>query len=178
MTMRLIHRTAASSSRDIGECLAGLLLSELLNPGKRMSVVSPWMSDFPVLDNRGGKFAAVDAAWTASWVPFSSVLRALLVRGVVVKIACGEGDREDDLLARLGQGAKLDGSADRLVTFRPPREHLVFSHEKALIADSWAVYGSMNLTYRGVTINGELITVTTDLATVGTVATQLGQFFS
>jgi phosphatidylserine/phosphatidylglycerophosphate/cardiolipin synthase-like enzyme len=175
--MRLIHRTAASSSRDIDECLTGLLFSELLSPGRRLILVSPWMSDFPVLDNRGGRFTAVDPAWTAGRVQFSAVLRALLARGVLIKIACGEGDREDDFLDRVRLGARLDGTADRLVTFRPPRDHRVFSHEKALIADSWAVYGSMNLTYSGVTINGELITVTTDPSAVGTVAMQMGQFF-
>ena len=55
MSTRLIHRSAASPSRDIAECLEGLLVYELLNPGQRMLIVSPWMSDFPALDNRGGQ---------------------------------------------------------------------------------------------------------------------------
>ena len=53
----------------------------------------------------------------------------------------------------------------------------LFSHEKALVADSWAVYGSMNLTYSGVQFNGELITVTTDPDTVATLATTLQGLF-
>lgn len=173
MTTRLIHRTAASPSRDIAECLEGIFLSELLNPGKRLLVVSPWMSDFPALDNRGGEFTAVEQSWTATLVPFSGVLRALLLRGLEVRIACGLGERETELLNRVEQGAALDGTITRLSLFQRPRDHRVFSHEKALVADSWAIYGSMNLTYSGVSMNGELITVTTDSATVAAVATEL-----
>lgn len=177
MSTRLIHRSAASPSRDLTECLEGLFLSELLNPGKRLLVVSPWMSDFPALDNRGGKFTSLNAAWTATFVPFSNVLRAMLQHGTIVRLACGPGDRETELLSRVEQAASLDGTASRLSLTRQPREHLLFSHEKALIGDTWAVYGSMNLTYSGVTMNGELITVTTDAARVAAVATDLLELF-
>lgn len=178
MSTRLIHRMAASPSRDIAECLEGLFLFELLNPGERLLVVSPWMSDFPALNNRGGKFTALDASWTATFVPFSRLLRAMLQRGTSVRIACGPGDRETEFLSRIEQAASLDGTAARLSVTRLPREHRLFSHEKALIGDTWAVYGSMNLTYSGVTMNGELITVTTDAARVATVATELLGLFT
>jgi hypothetical protein len=178
MSTRLIHRSAASPSRDIAECLEGLFLFELLNPGKRLLVVSPWMSDFPALDNRGGKFAAIDASWTATFVPFSSLLRAMLQRGTSVRMACGPGDRETELLTRVEQAASLDGTVACLSATRLPREHRLFSHEKALVTDTWAIYGSMNLTYSGVTMNGELLTVTTDTAKVATVATELLDLFT
>ncbi|MGC4957780.1 phospholipase D-like domain-containing protein DpdK [Actinomadura citrea] len=177
MSTRLIHRSAASPSRDIAECLEALFLSELLDPGKRLLVASPWMSDFPVLNNRGGKFTALDASWTATFVPFSSILRGMLQRGTSVQIACGPGERETELLSRVDRVASLDGTATRLSLNRLPREHRLFSHEKALIGDTWAVYGSMNLTYSGVTMNGELITVTTNAARVATVATELLDLF-
>jgi phosphatidylserine/phosphatidylglycerophosphate/cardiolipin synthase-like enzyme len=173
MTNRLIHRSAASPSRDIAECLQGLLVSELLSPGKRFIVVSPYMSDFPAIDNRADEFASLDSAWPSALVPFSKVIRALLTRGVAVRIASGPGDREADLRDRLQQGAAFDGTLTKLSLYELPRDHKVFSHEKALVADTWAIYGSMNLTFRGVTMNGELITVTTDPNTVATAATAL-----
>ncbi|MBW4717522.1 phospholipase D-like domain-containing protein DpdK [Saccharothrix obliqua] len=178
MTTRLIHRTAASPNRDIAECLEGLLLSELLDPGRRLLVVSPWMSDFPAMDNRGGKFSIVEPTWTATWVPFSAVLRGLLLRGVEVNVACGPGRAEKELLERVRQGAALDGTVNRLVSVHLSRERRQFSHEKALVADGWAVYGSMNLTFSGVSINGELITVTTDGAPVAAVTTELLGLFA
>ena len=90
MSTRLIHRLAAAPTRDITECLEGLFF-ELLNPGQRLLVVSPWLSDFPALNNRSGKFTTLDASWTASYISFSRILRALLQRGVYVQIACGPG---------------------------------------------------------------------------------------
>jgi len=178
MSTRLIHRSAASPTRDITECLEGLFLFELLNPGQRLLVASPWMSDFPALNNRNGKFTVLDASWTATSIPFSRILRALLQRGVYAQIACGPGPRETELLTRIGRTASLDGTANHFSVTRLPREHRLFSHEKALISDTWAVYGSMNLTYSGVTMNGELITVTTDAAKVAAVATELRGLFT
>ena len=178
MSTRLIHRSAASPSRDIAECLEGLLVYELLNPGQRLLIISPWMSDFPALDNRSGRFTAIDPSWTATFVLFSGVLRAALQRGTYVRIACGPGASQNEFVARLERSASLDGTAGSLSVTRPPREHRVFSHEKAIVADTWAVYGSMNLTYSGVALNGELITVTTDPGSVSEVATELLGLFS
>ena len=178
MSARLIHRSAASPSRDIAECLEGLLVYELLNPGQRLLVISPWISDFPALDNTSGRFSAIEPSWTATFVQFSGVLRAVLQRGTSVRIACGPGATESEFVARLERAASLDGTAESLSANRLPREHRLFSHEKAIVAETWAVYGSMNLTYSGVTMNGELITVTTDPASVSEVATELHGLFT
>ena len=91
MSTRLIHRTAAAPTREIAECLEGLIISELLDPGKRFIIVSPWMGDFPVVDNRSGAFTNVEPSWNASYIRLSTVLRGLLSRGLVVRIGCGEG---------------------------------------------------------------------------------------
>jgi phosphatidylserine/phosphatidylglycerophosphate/cardiolipin synthase-like enzyme len=177
MSTRLIHRSAAAPTRDIAECLEGLFVFEILNPGRRLLVVSPWLSNFPVLNNCGGKYTALDSSWTATMIPFSRILRVLLQRGVRVEMAIGPGVPETEFIARIEQVSTLDGTADRLSVTRLPHEHRIFSHEKALITDTWAVYGSMNLTYSGVTMNGELITVTTDANKVGTVATEMRGLF-
>jgi phosphatidylserine/phosphatidylglycerophosphate/cardiolipin synthase-like enzyme len=177
MTDRTIHRSAASPSREIAECLQSLLVSELLKPGSRLLVISPWMSDFPALDNTGGRFGALDPSWTAAWVPFSAVLGTLLRQGVNVRVACGPGDREGEFVQRLEHRAAADGTQTRLLIRQTDRSHQIFDHEKAIVADAWAMFGSMNLTYRGVTLNGELVTVSTDLSRVAKLATELSGLF-
>lgn len=177
MRTRLIHRTAASPHRMIAECLEGLFVSELMHPGKRLLVASPWMSDFPALDNRGGQFTALESSWIAKMIPFSSVVRALMLRNVRIRLACGPGARETDVIDRIETAARVDGTDTYLHASRLPHEHRLFSHEKALIADTWAVYGSMNFTYSGVELNGELITVTTVPDSVAKVATELLSLF-
>lgn len=170
---RLIHRTAAAPNQAIAECLEAMLVAELINPGSRLLVVSPWMSDFPALDNRVNQWSAIEPSWAASFIPFSRVLRALATRRVHVRIGCGPGERESDFVARLERGLQSDGTQDNVAISRLPHEHRLFSHEKALVGDSWAIYGSMNLTYSGVQMNGELITVTTSSQTVASIATEL-----
>jgi len=70
--------------------------------------------------------------------------------------------------------AHHDGTEELLLVRRSAsgRERAM-DHEKAIVADTWAVYGSMNLTYRGVELNGELVTVTTDASPVASLTTEL-----
>jgi phosphatidylserine/phosphatidylglycerophosphate/cardiolipin synthase-like enzyme len=173
----MIHRSAAAPTKEIAEALEGLILSEFLDPGGRLLIVSPWMSDFPAIDNRAGQFSGLVSDWNAAVIPFSKVLRGLLSHGVTVRIGAGPGTRESEFIAKIEESADLDGTRPLLYVTRQPHEHRLFSHEKALIADSWAVYGSMNLTYNGVQFNGELITVTTDPDTVANLATTLQGLF-
>ncbi|GAA2666312.1 hypothetical protein Apa02nite_006520 [Actinoplanes palleronii] len=58
------------------------------------------------------------------------------------------------------------------------RDHRVFDHEKAIVADSWVMFGSMNLTYRGVTLNGEIVTVSVNPSKVAKLATELSGLFA
>ena len=171
---RLIHRAAARPHRMIADALQGLVVGELISPGDRFLLVSPWISDFPLLDNRNGRFSALDPRWGAAWIPLSSVLRSLLGQQVNVHVACGSGAREDEFVARLAQDARRDGVEDLLTIRRSPDDpSRVLDHEKALVAETWAVHGSMNLTYRGVEINGELVTITSDPNHVAALTTDL-----
>jgi len=55
--------------------------------------------------------------------------------------------------------------------------YLEQEHGKALVADNWALHGSMNFTYSGVEINGEIVTFTTDADQVSTLAAELAPLF-
>lgn len=179
MTERIIHRLAERPNRAIAEAIESLAVAELIDPGARFVVVSPWISDFPVIDNRGGEFSCLDSAWTATRITFSSFLRSLLRRGVRVSVACGHGRSELDFITRLRGGALQDGTNGllmlRVSEFDSSR---LLEHEKALIADGWIVHGSMNLTYRGVEVNGEIVTISTDPTHVAELATSIMELFA
>jgi hypothetical protein len=158
--------------------LETLFVAELMAPGSRLLVVSPWVSDFPVVDNRSGQFSQLDTRWGASRIRLSDVLRSMLIRGTQVNLACRPGPREDEFAERLESAAMADGS-DSFLRLRQGTD-VAFSdraHEKALVGDSWALYGSMNFTYSGVELNGELVTFTTDVETVATMAAELATLF-
>jgi phosphatidylserine/phosphatidylglycerophosphate/cardiolipin synthase-like enzyme len=102
-----------------------------------------------------------------------------LEQGVKVQVACGPGPREDEFVDRLLRAARRDGTEESLLVRRSPSDReRAMDHEKAIVADTWAVHGSMNLTYRGVELNGELVTVTTDSAHVASLATELLSLFT
>lgn len=178
MKERIIHRLAERPNRAIAEALESLAVAELVKPGNRFMVISPWISDFPIIDNRGGTLSALDGAWTASRINFSGFLRALLRRGVKVSLACGEGRTELALIDRLRDGTRQDGTEAglkiRISKFDPAR---ILEHEKALIADTWVVHGSMNLTFRGVEVNGELVTISAEPNHVAELTTTMMELF-
>ena len=118
MTKRIIRRTANQSRVAVSDLLEAVLVAELIAPGSRLLLVSPWISDFPVVDNRSGQFAQIDAQWGASKLRLSAVLRSLLSRGVRVSIACSKGEREDGFIQQLQSFAEADGTEDLLIVRR------------------------------------------------------------
>jgi hypothetical protein len=177
MTKRIIRRTANQSRVAVSDLLEAVLVAELIAPGSRLLLVSPWISDFPVVDNRSGQFAQIDAQWGASKLRLSAVLRSLLSRGVRVSIACSKGEREDGFIQQLQTFAEADGTEDLLIVRRNDEFGHGIEHQKSLIADDWAIYGSMNFTYSGVELNGELVTFTDDAQEVAQLAAELQPLF-
>lgn len=177
MSQRVIRRAADQSRAAVGDLLEAAFVAELVAPGSRLLVVSPWITDFPVLDNRAGRFAHLDAQWGAARIRVSAVLRSLMTRGVAVSVACRTGPSEDEFIERLRLGVEADGTGDLLVLQRSDDVLRARAHEKALVSDGWALHGSMNFTYSGVELNGELVTFTNDGSTVATLAAELAPIF-
>ncbi|MBQ0903147.1 phospholipase D-like domain-containing protein DpdK [Micromonospora sp. U21] len=179
MSTRHIHRLAARPHRLIAEALQGLIVSELLAPGRRLLIASPWISDVPLLDNRSGRFSVLDSTWGARVIRLSAILRTLLGQQTSVYLHCGLGDRQTRFIERLQDFARRDGTES---LFHPRQSihdpNTVIDHEKAIAGDDWIIHGSMNLTYRGVEINGELVTVSTNPAHVAAVTTELMSLFA
>jgi phosphatidylserine/phosphatidylglycerophosphate/cardiolipin synthase-like enzyme len=179
MSTRHIHRLAARPHRLIAEALQGLIVSELLAPGRRLLITSPWISDVPVLDNRGGRFSVLETTWGANVIRLSAILRTLLQQQTTVYLHSGRGPRETDFIERLTEAARRDGTSPRLHTRQSTHDpDKVLDHEKAIAGDDWIVHGSMNLTYRGVEINGELVTVSTEPTHVAAITTELMSLFA
>ena len=172
MSSRHIRRAVNQSRSAVADLLQTVFVAELNSPGEQILLFSPWVSDFPLIDNRAGRFSHIDAQWPAAQIRLSAVLRTLLRRDVELLLAFRPEEREKEFLQRLGEMAADDGTADKLV-LRPgiPKDQTK-NHEKALIAETWALHGSMNFTYSGVEINGELVTFTTDPAEVAALSVE------
>ena len=63
---RTIHSRAGFS--QIPVLLQALFSAELLVPSRRLWLVSPWISDIPILDNTAAGFSMLGPLWGRSWV--------------------------------------------------------------------------------------------------------------
>ena len=146
-------------TRQIADLLQIIFAAELLSPSRQLWVVSPWISDIPVLDNRANGFATLVPEWGRSHVRLSSVLNHLAVRGAIVHVATrADQTHNADFLNRF---ASSETGGERI------RVHLGGElHDKGILGDGFYLSGSMNFTFSGISINQEALHFSTNAATV------------
>jgi len=143
----------------IRDLLQSLFAAELLFPSRRLWLLFGWISDIAILDNRARQFSALQPDWPSSEIRLSSVLKTLL-------------DRGGDIVLVLRDVKHNCEFADRLTAFQQQhpnhlRIHLAPDlHDKGILGDDFLLSGSMNLTFNGITVNDEHLTLRTDRASV------------
>ena len=145
-----------SSSEELAQLLQSLFAAELIAPSRDFWIVSPWISDIPLLDNRDGSFQHLEPTWPTSTVRLSQVLGKLVGLGTNLRIACRPDERNLEFINNLD--STTEGSRTQLSIFRSND-----LHEKGILGDSFYLSGSMNLTYYGLTVNEEALQLHTDL---------------
>lgn len=127
-----------------------IFTAELLCPSSCLWLVSPWISDIPVLDNRTNGFVVFEPRWARAQVSLSKVLVKLLESGTTVHVATRPDNHNMAFLDRMRRLAEPDGL--------PLRLHSVEElHEKGILADGFYLSGSMNLTFNGISLNEEAV---------------------
>jgi phosphatidylserine/phosphatidylglycerophosphate/cardiolipin synthase-like enzyme len=153
---RYIHtRFGAGQVTDL---LQTIFAAELVAPSRCLWIVSPWISDIPVIDNRANTFTTLAGEWERSQVRLAAVLARLLQLGTTVHIATRPDEHNSDFLTRLAILAS--SNATRL------RTHTTETlHEKGILGDGFYLSGSMNITFNGVSFNQEVLNYVTDTET-------------
>jgi hypothetical protein len=147
------------SSRDVWsrggreplrDLLSGALASLLLPGDERPAYFSsPWMSDFPLFDNPFRQFAGLfpeEADEPQVW--FTGYLEALARRRPVRIITV----RDHKVSIRFASHPRLR-RGERLAVRFAPAEY----HEKGMLAPTFYIEGSMNITYSGVNVRDEKV---------------------
>lgn len=156
MPDRIITSHSRGSSVQLVSCLSSLLALELLKPGKELYLISPWLSNMPLLDNRFGQFRALVGEENRTVLHLGNILALFAARGTQVRIlyrAPVEGNTRQ-FVENLSNVANLECRAKRDL------------HAKGLITSHFYVHGSMNFTYAGIKINDESVRITRDEATI------------
>ena len=158
-TARLIIKTAQGSRDEIRDLLESLVVAELLVPGPEIWLVSPWVSDLPLLDNRSGAYAGLEPSWPKRHLTLAELLAFALkadesTRVHVVTRSAIHNKRFCDRLQRL---AVLDRTSNRL-SVTSDRDEL---HSKGFLGTAFALNGSMNFTRNGVEVFDEMVQLET-----------------
>jgi hypothetical protein len=136
------------------------MITELVRPSTCLWIVSPWITDIGVLDNSTLSFEDLCETWGPRHVRLTEVLLARARSGAALVIATRLGDPHNqaflhEIKAAFG-GAELDNESFLVITDDD------VLHEKGIAGDNFYLSGSMNLTYTGVHIGSEMVTLDLD----------------
>jgi len=139
--------------------LQSIFISELLIPSKQLWLVSPWISNVPIIDNTSRQFSAVCPQWPATTIRLDAIIEALAERGCTCIIVINNDTHNDEFIERMKECA-----AKLAHPLRYLREKDL--HEKGIVGDTFCLDGSMNLTYNGIYNNEEHLIYRCDRAVV------------
>jgi len=159
MDRRRIFKGSGRSEREVEVLLQNLLVTEALVPSESLWLISPWVTDIEVVDNRAAGFAGIEPLWPQRWLRLSEILASLAQRGTSIVVATRSDEHNLPFHRRLNAAAAAVGSSEliRIVIDESDEQH-----EKGLLGDGFFLSGSMNFTVRGVRLNDEVVTVTLD----------------
>ena len=141
--------TQATSRAEIRELLEGIFVAELLVPSESIWLVSPWISDIDILDNRCGQFSSLVPTWGLRRIRLSEIFGQLMNQSTV-HIVARPDSHNDAFLRKMNDLSRASDDASKLhVTIRDTL------HLKGLLGQDYYLSGSMNLTYNGVEVNHE-----------------------
>jgi hypothetical protein len=148
-----------AQSRAVRDLFQGLFVAELIHPSPKLWLFFAWISDIEIIDNSAREFAALEPDWPAAPIRLSQVLRALLARGVAIRLVIRTDGHNDYFIARL---QSLKGHYGDQIKWTVEKSF----HAKGLLGADYFLSGSMNLTLNGISINGEHLVLRTDPAAV------------
>ena len=157
MRTRNLRTTAFASREELADALQALFIAELMAPSTPSWIVTPWISDVVVVDNRAARFTGLLPDMPRRPIRLAETLLAQLQRGGTVVIACRPDDHNRTFTEQLGERAREAGVADRLLC-----QFAEDLHEKGVLTSHLLLSGSMNLTYNGLRRLEESILLTDD----------------
>jgi phosphatidylserine/phosphatidylglycerophosphate/cardiolipin synthase-like enzyme len=150
---RRIFKSAVTSQNLIRELLQLMFIGELLSPSdERAWLVSPWISNVMLFDNRAGGFNIVNPDWGNREVRLVEVMITLMSRGTHLGICTSFDDHNENFITLIKEAADEASVSEKLVIIQ--RQRL---HTKGVLLKRGLLTGSMNLTYYGLELNEEQV---------------------
>ena len=134
--IRTIRKGRGRARSDVRYALENLFIAETLAASPELWIVSPWITDIPLIDNRGRRFTHLGIVGDR-WLKLSDVF-LFLARKSGTKITIAISDHECSkefrlVILRTFKENKLDQFLNLVV-----ESHLEL-HEKSITTDNWQV---------------------------------------
>jgi hypothetical protein len=143
----------------IRDLLQSLFVAELMQPSSCLWLAFGWISDIEVIDNRARQFSPLRPDWPAAGIRLSQVIAALVEGGGNIALVLRDIEHNRQFIDRI-KPLRVN-NPDQI---RVAQGAVV--HDKGILGDDFLLSGSMNLTFNGVTVNDEHLTLRTDMASV------------
>lgn len=141
-------------SHAMQDVLQSLLLAELVSPSSELWLLSAWVSDMEVIDNRARAFSGIRPDWPSSRIRLSKIIEALVICGTEVCVVMRDVDYNSpfhwvlkEIQRSIPQKHSMPGKLGIAVGET--------AHEKSIVGEDFIFGGSMNLTKTGMTSNDE-----------------------
>jgi hypothetical protein len=157
VSTRLLHKTSGRSRNEAREVLEFFFLAELISPSRSLWIVSPWMRDVTLFDNRAGAFATLFPDLPRRELRLTDALRELMARGTRIILVTRPPPDDGDVGRLMEESAAANGRRGQLAV-----HHRSESHTKGIVGDGAAIVGSMNFTHNGLDVQMEYVQLTTD----------------
>ena len=72
---------------ELADALQAVFLAEVVAPSEQVWIVTPWISDVPIIDNRTGRLDGVWSDVPARWLRLAEVIVHILHSGGRITIA-------------------------------------------------------------------------------------------
>lgn len=154
---RRIFKSQLAGSATIRELLQTMFVGEMLAPGPVVWIVSPWVSNIVLVDNRSGNFDTLNPEWGRREARVADILFALMTRGTQVHLVTRDVDSNRAFLSTMRDLSLHNGLEEQLDVVL--RQEL---HTKGLLLSRCSLMGSMNLTFNGLTFNDESVLFSID----------------
>jgi hypothetical protein len=92
MRARSLRTSAFSSREELADALQGLFIGELMLPSTPLWIITPWISDVVVVDNRAGRFTGLLPDMPKRQIRLAETLLNQMQRGGLVVVACRPDD--------------------------------------------------------------------------------------
>lgn len=158
---RRIFKTSVTGKETTRELLQTMFVGEVLNKANKIWLVSPWVSNIIIIDNRSGNFDSLNPEWGRREIRLSDLLISLMTRGSEVVVVTRDVKENIAFLNSFNDLVKEHALSEQVTVIR--RNKL---HTKGILLSKSQLMGSMNLTYFGLEINDESISFSIDLEDV------------